>query len=94
MKTAEVGKLLRGLVQIDELETATKIQRDLSQTLELVKMAIPSIWKTSPSLESSGQVSETDRNQFGPNSTTADIVNNKRPNEDYCPEYNLLGNTV
>lgn len=88
--TAEVGKLLRGLVQIDELETATKIQRDLSQTLELVKMAIPSIWKTSPSLESSGQVSETDRNQFGPNSTTADIVNNKRPNEDYCPEYNLL----
>ncbi|TRY67849.1 hypothetical protein TCAL_16949 [Tigriopus californicus] len=88
--TAEVGELLRGLVQIDDLEAAVKIQRGMSQTLDLVKTAIPSIWKATPTVGLLGEVTEPDRNQFGPNATTADIVSNKRPNEDYSPEYNLL----
>ena len=85
--TGDVESLTRPLILINDKSTAKKLQNSLDYLLRKISNSLDTIWKPIASFdETSEEV------KFGPEATTADIINRKQAGGIYQPNYNLLGN--
>ena len=85
----DVGQLNRALVRFGRADGATEIQRELCALLERIEAALGEIWREES--ESPGGGGEDGGVRFGPEATTADIVENRERGREYRPPYRLLG---
>ena len=85
----DVGLLNRALVKFGRAEDgAREIQGELCALLELIKGSLDKIWMAEE--ESSGGGGE-EGVKYGPEATTADIIENRESDKKYLPPYHLLG---
>ena len=82
----EVGRLTRALA-VNNLcaETAKQLQSEMDRALGLVQAREPRIW-----IGASVQPTQESDNVFGPDATTADIIQKSKQAQEYLPAYELL----
>ena len=81
----------RALVKFGSIDAAREIQGELCALLELIKGSLDKIWMVE---ESSIDGGEEEGVRYGPEATTADIIENREKERRYLPPYNLLGERV
>lgn len=86
---SEVGQLNRALCKSGSTGQARIIQRTLNGLIKDIKENETKIW--SPSWFGSSTSADSDGNKFGPQATTADIVDRSNQGTVYQPELSLLG---
>ena len=82
----EVGRLTRALA-VNNLctDTARRLQSEMDRALGLVQAREAKIW-----IGASVQQSQEGDNVFGPDATTADIIQKSQLAQEYLPAYELL----
>ena len=82
----EVGRLTRALA-VNNLcaTTARLLQSEMDRALGLVQAREPQIW-----IGSSVSQQQQEDNVFGPEATTADIIQKSKKAHEYLPSYELL----
>ena len=84
----DVGQLNRALVRFGRADEARDIQRELCALLERIEAALGEIWLEESESPGGGEDGGV---RFGPEATTADIVENRERGRGYRPPYRLLG---
>ena len=79
-------QLNRALVKFGRAEEAREIQGELCAMLELIKGSLYEIWMAEETSDGGGEGVK-----YGPEATTADIVENRESDKKYRPPYHLLG---
>lgn len=82
----DVGLLNRALVKFGRADGARDIQEALCSLLELIKESLDKIWMVEE-LSDGGEEGV----KYGPEATTADIIENREREKRYLPPYHLLG---
>lgn len=83
--TDDMGLLTRALVKINRQDEAKCIQQKLEQLLENIKEKEIAIWKPY-----SAENEEEQTNKYGPEATTADIIERANAIDTYVMQYSLL----
>ena len=81
-------QLNRALVKFGRAEEAREIQGELCAMLELIKGSLDEIWMAE---ETSDGGAGGEGVKYGPEATTADIIENRERDRVYLPPYHLLG---
>ena len=89
-KVADVGRLTRALCHHDKTATAKEVQRNFEILLSDIFLRESKIWIESVS----ESVDDGDPHQFGPEATTADIIQSKAQQKGPTVPYHLLGNSL
>ena len=88
----DVGLLNRALVKFGRAEDgAREIQGELCALLELIKGSLDKIWMAEESPVEGGGGGGEEGVKYGPEATTADIIENRERDRVYLPPYHLLG---